>query len=253
MSKYIYPGILIFLLGNTDTFSQERIATDRPDQTETATLVPKNFFQGEFGFGKISIHNNEYTVVHPTGLLKYGLTKNFELRLEGNFITEYNQLIPQPKTTRGLEPLQIGFKTALFEGKNIIPRTSFITHIALPFLATQEFKAQYIAPSFVLVMDNDITNTMDIGYNFGAAWDGFSTTPEWIYTVSFGFDMSKKFSGYIETFGALKKNEPAKHSIDGGLCYYISNDVKLDAYAGSGVSKHADNSFFGIGISFRFK
>ncbi len=253
MSKYIGPGIIIFLFSHINTFSQERIATDRPDQTETATLVPKNYFQGEFGFGRISIHGNDYTLVHPTALLKYGLAKNFELRCEGNFITEYKQLIPQPKTTTGFEPLQVGLKAALFEGKNIIPKASLITHIALPFLATKKFEAQHIAPSFMLVMDNDITNTMDIGYNFGAVWDGFSITPEWIYTMSFGFDIGKKLSGYMEAFGSFQKNEPAKHSIDGGLCYYIGNDVKLDVYAGSGVSRHAGNNFFGVGISFRFK
>ncbi|SFP82496.1 transporter [Parafilimonas terrae] len=253
MPKYIWLGIIILLLSYINVFSQERIAADRPDQTETAALVPKSYFQGEFGFGKITLHDNDYTLVYPTALLKYGLTQNFELRLEGNLITEYKQLIPQPKTTSGLEPLQIGFKTALFEGKSIIPKTSLITHFALPFLATKEFKAQHIAPSFVLVMDNDITKTTDIGYNFGAAWDGFSTTPEWGYTISFGFDITKKFSGYTEAFGLFKKDEPAKHSIDGGLCYYVSNDVKLDTYAGFGVSKHADDNFFGIGISFRFK
>jgi hypothetical protein len=253
MPKYFYLASMLILCNYTHGFSQDRIATDRPDQTETATLVPRGYFQGEFGFGKISTHGKDYRLIHPTGLLKYGLAQKFELRFEENFITEYKQLIPQSKTTTGLEPLQVGFKAALFEGKNIIPKTSLITHIALPFLATKAFKAQHVAPSFVLLMDNDITDALSIGYNFGAEWDGFSTTPEWIYTFAFGFDMGKNFEGYIETFGSFKENEPAKHSIDGGLSYYVNNDLKLDTYAGFGVSKHADDNFFGVGISFRLK
>ena len=253
MSKHFLIAIIVLLGFSANTYCQDRIATDRPDETEVATLVPQGYFQGEFGFGKMTENENNYWLIHPTALLKYGLSKGFELRLEENFISEYQQFIPAGKMTTGLEPLQLGFKAAILEGKKIMPKTSLITHLAIPTLATKEFKADHIAPSFVLVMENDITKSIDVGYNLGAEWDGFSPNPEWLYTLSVGFDITKNLGGYIETFGFAKNNEGSKNSADGGLYYYISNNVKVDCYGGFGISKNADDSFYGIGVSFRFK
>jgi len=254
MPKHILTCCIATIIFAAKTYCQdERIETDRPDQTEVASLVPVNYFQGEFGVGKVNTFDKDYQLIHPTALLKYGVSKNFELRVEENYVSEYEQLIPKPRTTTGLEPLQIGFKAALFKGKKIIPKTSLITHFAIPVFATKQFKADHIAPSVVLVMQNEISKHIDVGYNLGAEWDGFSTAPEWVYTLSLGFDISKNWAGYIETFGFAKNKEAAKTSFDGGLCYFVSNNVKLDAYAGVGISKHADDSFYGVGISFRFK
>ena len=234
-------------------YCQDRIATDRPDETEVATLVPKHYFQGEFGFGRINTNSETHTFVHPTALLKYGLSTTFELRLEENFITEHEATYQPTKNNTGIEPLQFGFKAAILEGKKIIPKTSLITHVAIPTFATKEFKADHIAPSFVFVMENDITKSIDVGYNLGAEWDGFSSNPEWLYTVSVGFDITKNLGGYVEAFGFAKNNEGSKNSADGGLYYFISNDIKVDCYAGFGISNKADDTFYGVGISFRFR
>src|SRR5512139_2371142 len=111
--------IVTLLVAGKPTKAQERIDTDRPDQTESAVLVPKKYFQGEFGFGKENLENDNYNLVHPTFLLKYGLSKRFELRLEGDFLSQYIHLIPDTKSTVNLEPVEIGTKIALFEEKGL--------------------------------------------------------------------------------------------------------------------------------------
>lgn len=90
-----------------------------------------------------------------------------------------------------------------------------------------------------------------MGYNFGAEWDGFDTTPEWIYTIAPGISFCTSWYGYIEAFGSFKKNEPARHNIDGGLAYLISENAKVDVSSGFGISKNAVDHYVAIGFSFR--
>jgi hypothetical protein len=233
-----------------DASAQEKIDTDRPDQTESAAIVPKNYFQAEIGFNKENTFYKNYDLVHPTALLKYGF-RRWELRLETTARSVYEHLIPDPQWKSGFEPMEIGFKVALWEEKKWIPKTSFIAHVALPTVASKPFVADHLAPSFRFTMQNSFTDNIGLGYNLGAEWDGFSTTPIWLYTFSPNFNIGERWYAYVEAFGFMKKDVPPQNNIDGGIAYYISNDVKLDLSAGFGVSKAAPKNYFALGCSFR--
>lgn len=165
---------LIFLISIKSMAQLDRIDTDRPDQTESVFTVPKKYFQGEFGFGKENFAGNNYNLIHPTFLLKYGLSERLELRVEGNFLSEYVQLIPDSKTTTSLEPIEIGTKIALLQEKGILPRTSLIVHVGLPFVESSPDKDQYLIPSFRFAFQNSLTKSIGLGYNLGAEWNGYS-------------------------------------------------------------------------------
>jgi hypothetical protein len=229
---------------------EEKIDTDRPDQTESAGLVPKNYFQAEIGFNKENTYYDNYNLIYPTALLKYGLNK-IELRLETVFLSSYEQRVPEPKWTTGLLPVEIGFKALITEEKKIIPKTSIIAHLGIPMLASPSFKIDHAAPSFRLTMQKTINSHLGIGTNFGAAWDGVQTTPLWIYTFSPGFNVGKRWYMYAEVFGFILKNELPQHNLDGGIAYYISNDVKVDISGGFGISEASPKNYFAIGFSFR--
>jgi hypothetical protein len=252
MAKFILLTGFLFLAGTSLKAQIEKIDTDRPDQTESAYTVPKNYIQAEFGFNKENTFYSNYDLVHPTLLLKYGL-KRFEFRLITTSRSTYEQLIPSPKRESGFEPVEIGFKAALWEAKNWIPKTSFIGSIGLPTIASKVFKADHLAPSFRFTMQNNIAKNIAVGYNIGAEWDGFSSMPTWIYTFAPGFELGEKWYAYIEAFGFIRKNELPQHNIDGGLAYYISHDIKIDISGGFGISKAAPKNYGAIGISFRVK
>lgn len=248
----IYRLSILFLLVSVIGNAQERIDTDRPDQTESSYLVPKGFFQGEFGFN-IENNNQLKTIVHPTGLWKYGINKRIELRLITELISvETPLLIPQGnKINTGLTPVQIGSKISFWEEKGIIPKTSLIFHVGIPSISSDEFKTPHLAPNFRFSMSHSLSERIGLGYNIGAKWDGIDKTPEWIYTFAPGFNMGKNWYGYIELFGAIKKNEPAQHSFDAGIAYFISNNAKIDFSAGVGITDSAPDNYFAIGFSFR--
>jgi hypothetical protein len=253
MTKYIYALFSFLFFAAINVNGQERIATDRPDQTELATLTPLHYFQAEFGFGTINSGDNNHDLIHPTALFKYGLATRFELRLETDLITQYRQLVPNPETTTGFEPLAPGFRIGICEQKKIIPKTALITHVAIPTLASNAFKANHVAPDIVLAMENQITKNFGISYNTGAKWDGYSSSPYWLYSLSCGLKLGKNWESYIEILGSASVNSKAENAVDGGFGYYISNNVKLDAFAGFGTSQEAADYFLGFGFSFRIK
>jgi hypothetical protein len=234
----------------TQAMAQERIDTDRPDQTESALTVPKKYFQGEFGFGKENLKGNNYNLIHPTFLLKYGLSKRIELRLEGNFLSEYVQLIPNPKTTTNLEPIEIGTKVSLFEEKFILPKTSLIVHVGLPFAGSNFDKKQDVFASFRFTCQNSLTDNIGLGYNVGAEWDGYNNKPAWLYTFSPNFNISKKWYAYVEAFGFYEEKS-WKHNLDGGIAYYVSDNTKIDLSGGFGLGSSLLKNYFSLGFSFR--
>ena len=232
---------------------QGRMETDRPDQTESPFLTKQKYIQGELGFNYEKTQGLR-TFVHPTALWKYGISKKFELRLITELISAETvlQIPPGNDFISGLLPVQLGGKLALAEEKGLLPKTSLIFHIAAPEIASKKFKATKWAPNFRFVMQNTLTENIALGYNLGAEWDGETNTPSWIYTFAPGFNIGKKWYGYIEAFGSLRKNEKPQHAVDGGIAYYFSDDSKIDFSGGFGLSKEAIDHYVAIGYSFRF-
>lgn len=231
------------------TIAQEKIDTDRPDQTESAVLVPKKYFQGEFGVNKENYEDDNYTLVHPTFLLKYGLSKRFELRLESAFSTDYLHYIPSTKKITQLEPVEIGTKISLFEEKGLRPKTSLIAHLGLPFAASKPDKNQKLFPSYRFTFQHTINDVVGLGYNIGSEWDGYEDQTVWLYTFAPNFNIGEKWYAYVEIFGF--KEENWEHAVDGGIAYYISKDTKLDLSGGFGLGDNSLKNYVALGFSFR--
>lgn len=239
------------LLSSIIVFGQEKIETDRPDQTETPFTVPKKFFQAEFGFNKENISDDAYQWVHPTALLKYGISNKLEFRLETNFGTETIKLNDQKFSSTILEPVEIGAKLSLFEEKGLLPKTSLIAHVGLPFLASKEVKPDDLPFIARISMQNSISKDISLGYNFGIEKNGFDAMPNWFYTLAPGFNLGEKWYAYVEVFGFIKQNELPDHNLDGGIAYFISNNVKIDLSAGLGLSPASIKNYVALGFSFR--
>ena len=253
--KNYYLAVLVFLIGAVAVNSQQtgRMETDRPDQTESPFITKNKFIQGEFGFN-IESKDGLQTFVHPTSLWKYGLSKKFELRIITEIVSEERPLlIPRGNHyTNGLLPIQIGGKLALVEEKGLLPKIAFLFHVATAKIASKKFRTSKWAPNFRFTMQNTLSENIGLGYNLGAEWDGESNTPFWVYTIAPGFNIGKKWYGYVEAFGAVRKNETPEHSLDAGVAYYFSDNSKIDFSGGFGISKAAIDNYIAIGFSFRF-
>jgi hypothetical protein len=239
---------VLFAICFTNLYAQTTIQTDRPDQTECPFITPASFIQAENGFTYENIDKNNKSITLPTILWKYGLNKNFELRL----ITEANTIKAMSNKVSGFVPTIIGFKVSVSEEKGIIPATGFIGHLAIPNAASTKFKASYYAPSFRFNMQHTLSNKFTLAYNLGAEWNGESPEPTFIYTLTSGMSITEKLGAYIELYGFAPQNQYADHRADGGFTYLISNDVMVDISGGFGITEQSPDNYFALGFSYRF-
>ncbi|MEP6595917.1 MAG: transporter [Ginsengibacter sp.] len=247
--------LLFFLfLCKTNNAQDEPIDTDRPDQTESVNLVPKKWLQFEMGFNVQENEKNIHEYLTPTLLSKYGLGNKIELRLITSVITNSYLSIPGGTVNKtGLEPVEIGAKISLLQEKRWIPKTSFLFHFAIPGFASKANNINLIAPNFRLILQKSVLKNFALGCNVGGEWDGEDRSPAYIYTFSPGLNFADKWYGYIEAFGVIKKNNLSQHSIDGGLAYNITNNLKVDISSGFGITKPAPRWYIATGVSNRFR
>jgi hypothetical protein len=245
MSKYLTVLLLCFL-NFTHAQNEESIQTDRPDQTETPSLVPKNKVQIETGltFEK-GQDSNVYTL--PSVLWKYGVNENFELRL----ITEYGIEKSANINFNGFSPVLIGCKIKMAEEKGILPKTSFIGHIGLPNFASNTYKVDHVFTQFRFTMQHTLSENFSLSYNLGSEWDGIRPNPTFIYTLAAGYSINEKFSSYIEIFGFSPTKETTDHNIDGGITYLINNNFMVDLSAGIAINHMNPKNYVAFGFSFR--
>jgi hypothetical protein len=241
MRQYI---IVILLLLSFMLKAQEQapIATDRPDQTETPNITPSRWLQCELGFLHENIEGGSYQTF-PSALWKYGINKNFELRL----ISE----LGRQDQTLGLQPITLGFKVHLFDEKAARPTTSLIVHMTTPNFGSKEFSTPKWAPSFRFLSQNNFKNGWSLGYNYGAEWNGDSRKPTWLYTLSAAKSLSSVMGFYVETYGYYQTSSKLDKRFDGGLTFLLNPNVQLDASGGLGVGSSELNTYLSLGLSWR--
>jgi len=241
--------ILGCLLTSLSLYCQniEPIEADRPDQTETPSIVPKGMFQVESGFSYQKNTLNRSSWMVPSILWKYGVNSNLELRV----ITEIEQNNNGEESEWGLHPLMIGLKVKLLEENGIVPKTSIIAHLGLPNVASENLKATTLKPEFRFTMQHSLTEKLSLGYNLGAEWDEISDKPTYIYTLTTGIVLIGKLNSYLELYGFSAQNQTAAHNLAGGMVYLITDNFMVDLSSGIGVLESDLKHYIAIGFSFR--
>lgn len=240
----MFTRIFLLLLISVCALAQSegRIETDRPDQTECPFIVKKGYVQAEIGFNRST---SEY--LFPTSLVKYGLSKRFELR----YVSVLGQ---EPGKETRFQTEAIGFKWALVQPSGWKPRTSVIVHYNWDHqnrdFSEKNLRGHSIG-DVVFTMQNDFYERCGIGYNLGMEMHSNGSF-EGIYRIAPNRLIGKKGYAYVEVFGRFPASEFADHSYDGGFAYYVNEDVKLDISAGQSFL-HPEDYYFAVGLSFRFR
>lgn len=249
MKKELFLFGIVLLCFYVPCRGQNSIQTDRPDQTETSSLVPKGRFQGEFGVAheQTDSHFREYSL--PTSLLKFGVSQWAEVRIGFTLTDERSE----EGRSYGLEPLTIGTKIKLLGEKGIRPSVSLLAEVSLPDVASEAFKLDHLAPEVRLLMQNKLSKSSNLGYNLGARFDGFSSQPEYLYTLSPSYSLTKELRVFAETYGFLHTGHHAEQWVDGGFSFLISADLQVDISGGYELTHTGNyhNFFESVGVSFR--
>jgi hypothetical protein len=170
--------LLILLLAISSlAFSQTEtpdLVTDRPDQTESSSVVPHKSLQIETGFmleSKESLFLTNKSYTYNTTLLRYGLFENFELRIgmayeQVRFINETSGEIAHSDPE--LSPLYAGFKVNVAEEEGWIPEIAFLGALVLPFTARQAYRPSNVAANMRFSLSHTLSDRLSLGYNLGA-------------------------------------------------------------------------------------
>ncbi|MDF1571387.1 MAG: transporter [Bacteroidales bacterium] len=236
--------------------AQPELITDRPDQTESAAIVPRHALQVETGFLVENDANDLFSTrsfTYNTTLLRFGLLNNFELRAGMDYFRASTTLnnTSLSSTISGISPLYTGFKIKIAEAQEWHPQVAFLGGLVLPFTADSDRKPNYTAANIRFAFSHSLSNRFSLGYNLGAEWDGDSPVPGYFYSAALGFAVTDKLGAFFESYGLIPETGNAEHLMDAGLTYLLLPTLQLDISGGIGLNQAAIRNFISLGLSFR--
>jgi hypothetical protein len=225
------------------------LVTDRPDQTESAAVVPVGYVQIETGV----LYVNDYyrwTFSYPTTLVRVGITDDVELRFTGEYVHDRYQLGFTDYVDQGLGGVTAGAKFGIARESGLIPATAFIAGLALP-VGSPAFRPQYVVPEFRFAFSHSLGKVFNLGANLGGAWEGDGGSGAAVYTFSLGFEMWGDWKGYIEAYGSMWGDGRPSHLLDGGVTIPTSPNFQLDASFALPFTERGPDYYTSLGMSLR--
>ncbi len=237
--RKIITALLLFTIS---IIKAQTIVSDRPDQTESSSIVPVKSLQIEAGalFQKSDgVQANAY----PSVLWRYGVTKKVELRLLTQF--ETNKLLNSSLKNNGISDLQIGTKIQLYKKENVNTEVAFLSHLIIP-TAKKEITNDKVGTINKLSISHAISEKIGVGYNVG--YDYFGTgSGNLTYSVALGISLFDKIVFYVEPYGEFTEFESHLASFDTGFTYLLKDNLQLDISYGTGLNYGMN--YFSTGFS----
>ena len=230
----IFSHILLTLLFIVPyIYCDAQLITDRPDQTESSSTVPKGDLQIESGaflsFEDVAGFASRQLLL-PTNLFRLGLTRGLELRL-----TQQLEFLKYPgKTLEGISDMEVGFKVQLLKNENVNTEIALLSHLLIP-TGTEELSSGKYGNISKLCISHAITDNIGLGYNIGYQYLG-EESGDLLYSLACGFGLNDKVSIYIEPYGSYNNLEEFSLNMDAGLTYLWCDQLQLDFSYGTGIT-----------------
>ncbi len=254
--------ILIFLVSiilSQKVFMQENseLITDRPDITESAIVVPQNTFQIETGFmfqkQKFVEHSTDYeneNLILASTLCRYGINDIIELRFGGEYFLGKTTAGIKKTIIQGLQGIFVGSKIQLAKEGNIVNNIAVILEAALPF-GNEKLRPDKFEPGIIFAFDKPISETINLGMNFGSS--KIKSINDFIldYSVSIGFSLDDRWTAFAEYFGNTAKKAQPEHNIHFGFTYLQKENIQIDISSGSLIFNDETDYFGQVGFSIR--
>ena len=226
------------------------ISADRPGMATSPFIAQSKKMQIETGF---SYENDkrentfQETFIYNSALLRYGLNKNSEIRLQ----TDYTTVKTDSISITGFNPLILGTKLLISEQKGILPKTSFLLNLTLPCFGEKNLRPKNLTPSFYLLMQNDIPDKLSICYNIGIEYDGTITEPTEFATICFNYSITNKFSGFLDNYNWFYNSTKPENFVDCGFAYVVCKNIQLDLSGNMNLQDIENYFMINFGVSWR--
>lgn len=218
-SKYL-------LLLMIPSFYQSQFTTERPGESNSSEVISDKSMQLESGLTYLK-DNNGFSSFH---LLRYGITKDWEIRLETD------------QDLKNGKENYYGFSTKY----NLINSEASSTSVSI--IGVSDFKFENYSAS--LAADQSLTE--HLGFLMNVGYERADFVNNLALTSLLEYKFSDKFSAFAEYYGHFNANISPDHNADFGFSYLAAPRLKLDLSAGSNVTHVSKNYFVSSGLSYKF-
>ncbi|WP_296621688.1 transporter [Marivirga sp.] len=262
-----YILFLILISCSYYTQAQEdsiQINTDRPGFSEYPKTIPKGYFQIEAGFSfeseTINPNDKLQLINWNNTLVKYGLTKGWELRLSQSYQSERlleSGTSPQFIWQSFSGPVVVGTKIDLLKESGLVPQTAIVAEYGFNTFSQERFQRNSfyrIQLTSKYQLNPEWYLMGNIGYS-----EQFNYFGRLRYTINTGYSLNEKLSVYAEIYGFRSEFTTPLNYFDGGLIYLINPKFQLDVHAGFDIAQQANiienyqQSFIAMGLAYLFK
>lgn len=233
---------------------------DRPGYSEGASVVGQGVFQLEAGLQQEyhkRFQQQNYTYVDA--LLRLGLSRKLELRVEGNTFQRTQSFVP-PATTWALNETSIGFKYQFQDQPDGSGRPSLgVTGRVFPSTGSNGLQSVHAQEDVQLVMDWSfaphwqLTSNVGVGIFEDSRYRLFTSG---LFTCALSRDISDSSGAFVEISFQTPEQAQGKNAwiLDYGVRWMIGRDTQLDVSLGHGLGGvTAPDLFYAVGISQRWK
>ena len=238
---------ILLLISFTVSISQglfSQIITDRPDQTESSSVVPNGSLQIESGFlvgfeGEQDNYSRQWLL--PTTLFRYGVSDAFELR----FLSQFETQKSGSTKSEGISDLEIGTKIQLLQDENKNTEIAFLSHLILP-TGSSELSSDKYGTINKLSISHSLSEKVGLGYNIGYNYFGIDKG-DLTYSIAIGIGVNDKVGVYIEPYGDIVNFEDFILNFDAGFTYLPHENLQFDFSFGTGINQNMN--YISLGAS----
>jgi hypothetical protein len=237
----------------------EALISDRPDFTESSTVVGLGVLQVESGYTYTFDRDGASRAIghsYPETLFRYGILANWlEFRLGQNVAESDVDGIK----ARGAEDLYLGCKIGLTPQVGWRPEMAIVPQMTVPTGSSSTTSGEVLAGLNWLYswdLSERISTAGSTQFNRALDETTNSSYTEWAQSWTIGYGLTEKLGGYTEYFGFFPSGADTartQHYFNGGFTYSFSNDIQWDIRAGKGLNAAADDYFVGTGLVLRFR
>jgi len=239
------------------------INPDRPGIADGSTVIGGKKIQIEGGV-QLEFRRQDNTTEHTQFvplLLRIGISKNWEARIEGNSFDHESDRDAAGMTQRssGLAPFSVGIKYHITDSEGVThPSLGTIVRI-FPAWGEGGFRSHHVQGDWRIAADWDFAPKLKLSLNPNIGVGVYEDNKGKVYTAgllacTLGYQPTKKLNPFID-FAMTAPEEKAGRTaviVDGGVAYVVGSNVELDASLGTGTHGNTPpHPFLLFGVSFR--
>jgi hypothetical protein len=235
--------------------AEEPLVTDRPDFTESSSVVGRGLVQLEGGTTFVETSDDNEAASVGELLLRWGLADRLELRF---LLPSYVREEGPAGESSGLTDTSVGLKLQLTRGAGAGVlggmEASLIASTTAP-TGSRSMTSDSWQPFAVLAASWELSPRLGLGANLGVgrpADDSERYTTTWLSTA-LGIGLTDPLSVFIELYGFNREEArgPSAFTLQTGAVYLLSSDLQLDLRVARRLSEEGPDLLVGAGISLR--